>query len=196
MQNHNPSVRPRIRLPNLRYVSLSGVPTVFAVLILDVCPNIETLELTRLERLSDLVPLPLAVRTPVLVHPSVALSEEEAGSWALSEALDAGLFPVGEKPPRIVVRSGTPDSASFLTLRRDCERFNISKNTSFGMLLSDPEWLGRPSQEPQALRHRWLGYLRRLRRAVPLIQAIKETQEKSSTGPARRTFADECRRCP
>ena len=31
---------------------------------------------------------------------------------------------------------------------------------------------------------------RRLRRPVPFIQAIKEAQEKSSTGPARRTFAD------
>ena len=63
----------------------------------------------------------------------------------------------------------------------------ISKNASPGVLLSDPEWLGRPSQEHQALRHRCL---RHLSRPVPLIQAIKEAQEKSSTGPARRTFAD------
>ena len=58
------------------------------------------------------------------------------------------------------------------------------------MLLSDPEWLGRPSQDPQALRHRCLRHLKRLRRAVPLIQAIGEAQEKSGTGPAQRTFAD------
>ena len=73
----------------------------------------------------------------------------------------------------------------------DVVAVNISKNASPGVLLSDPEWLGRPSQELQALRHRCLRHLSRLRRPVPLIQAIKEAQEKSSTGPARRTFADE-----
>ena len=70
-------------------------------------------------------------------------------------------------------------------------RLASAKNTSLGVLLSDLEWLGRPSQELQALRHRCLRHLSRLRRPVPLIQAIKEAQEKSSTGPARRTFADE-----
>ena len=73
----------------------------------------------------------------------------------------------------------------------DLSHLSISKNASPEMLLSDPEWLGRPSQEPwQALRYRCLRHLSRLRRPVPLIQTTKEAQEKSSTGPARHTFAD------
>ena len=112
-------------VPNLRHLSVSGVPTAFVAVVLEVCPNVETLELTRPEPLLDLAPLPSAVRTLVLCHPGIALSKGEMGSWALPEALDGGLFPTGETPPRIMVRSGTPDPTSFEALRGTCELFGI-----------------------------------------------------------------------
>ncbi|KAI1791367.1 hypothetical protein LXA43DRAFT_1094518 [Ganoderma leucocontextum] len=120
-------MRSCIIVPNLRHLSLSGVPTAFVVAMLHVCPNVETLEITNPTDLSTLAPLPPAVCTLVLRHPDVALSKEKMRSWTLSAALDGGLFPSGTKPPgpQIVVRSGTPEPESFIELRRSCKRFNV-----------------------------------------------------------------------
>ena len=134
MYQHNPRMGPCACAPNLRHIALSGVPTAFAALILDVCPNVETLELTRPgQHLSDLAPLPPATRTLVLRYPGVVLSKSKMTAWSLSEALDEGLFPPGadltstseSTPPRIVIRSGTPDPVSFIELRSSCKRFGV-----------------------------------------------------------------------
>ncbi|KAI1783442.1 hypothetical protein LXA43DRAFT_1186996 [Ganoderma leucocontextum] len=114
--------------PNrVRHLSLSGVPTAFVVAMLLACPNVETLEITHPTELSTLAPLPPAVRTLVLRHPGVALSKGNMASWTLPLALDGGLFPTGggTKPPRIVVRSDTPEPEPFIELRRSCKGFNV-----------------------------------------------------------------------
>ncbi|KAI1783476.1 hypothetical protein LXA43DRAFT_1077693 [Ganoderma leucocontextum] len=121
------NMRSCIIVPHLRHLSLSGVPTAFAVAMLHVCPNVETLEITNPTELSTLAPLPPAVRTLVLRHPGVTLSKGKMASWTLPPALDGGLFPSGGgmKPPRIVVRSGTPEPELFIELRRSCKSFNV-----------------------------------------------------------------------
>ena len=125
MQPRDVRIGHRPYVPSLRHLSVSGVPAAFAAVVLDVCPNVETLELTRPGPLLDLAPLPSAVRTLVLCHPGIALSKGEMGSWALPEALDAGLFPKRDKPWRIIVRSGTSDPASFVALSCSCEHFGV-----------------------------------------------------------------------
>ncbi|KAI1783959.1 hypothetical protein LXA43DRAFT_1044566 [Ganoderma leucocontextum] len=110
-------------VPNVRHLSLSGVTTAFVAVMLQVCPNVETLEITNPAQLIALVPLNPAVRTLVLRHPGIALSRKTMTSWTLFSALDAGLFLSGTKP-RIIVRSGTPEPVAFIGLRRSCKRFN------------------------------------------------------------------------
>ncbi len=119
--------RRTLSIPNLRRLSLSRVPPEFAVIMLLVCPNVETLELTHPGQLFDLAPLPAAVRTLVLRHPGVALSKRAMSTWRLSEALDIGLFASGAsmEPPRVIVRSGTPDPVAFIRLRGTCKRFDV-----------------------------------------------------------------------
>lgn len=113
----------QVTIPNVRHLSLSGVPTEFIVDMLQVCPNVETLEVTEPARLFALVPLPAAVRTLVLRHPGVALCRNQMMSWTLFTALEGGLFARDVKP-RIIIRSGTPDPVAFMELRRSCRRFN------------------------------------------------------------------------
>ena len=125
MHEHHPHMGPPVCLPNLCHISLSGVPAAFAAIILNMCPNVETLDLTRPGQLCDLAPLPPTVRTLVLRYPGIVLSKGDVESSALPETLDAGLFPTGEKLPRIIVHSGTLDPGSFMALRRSCERFNV-----------------------------------------------------------------------
>ncbi|KAI1791371.1 hypothetical protein LXA43DRAFT_426540 [Ganoderma leucocontextum] len=122
--------RAPVRIPNLRHLSLSGVWTAFAIAILQLCPNIETLEI-RLTgdtavQLDELAPLSPTLRTLVLRHPGVALSRRRM-MWLQSNlltALEEGLFPEGSTKPRIVVRWGTSDPDVFTALMRACTRFN------------------------------------------------------------------------
>ncbi|TBU30675.1 hypothetical protein BD309DRAFT_997033 [Dichomitus squalens] len=67
----------RIRIPNVRHLSLSSVPAEFIVDMLQACPNVETLEVTDPARLDALAPLPSSVRTLILRHPSVPLSRSQ-----------------------------------------------------------------------------------------------------------------------
>ncbi|PIL28000.1 hypothetical protein GSI_09851 [Ganoderma sinense ZZ0214-1] len=122
-------------VPGLRHLALSGVPTPFPGLLLrDICPHVETLELTRPApgQLPDLVPLPPAVRTLVLRYPGTLLSKEEMAAWFLPVVLQREIFPpasketnVTKQPPRIVVRSGTPDPVPFIELWRECRMFGV-----------------------------------------------------------------------
>ncbi len=129
---HKPSLGPRRGfIKNLRHLALSGVPRVFAVVMLaHVCPYVETLELTHPGQLYDPAPLPPGgVRTLILRYPGVALSKRDMASWMLPAALssDRRLFTIGAdlKPPRIIVRSCTPDPVAFIELRRVCKRFDV-----------------------------------------------------------------------
>ena len=139
---YRPNLGPRNAfVPGLRHLALSGVPKPFPGLLLQhVCPNVETLELTRPAegQLPALAPLPPAVRTLVLRYPGVALSKEDMAAWTLPEALASELFPptvdradsdmtvtAWRRPPRIVVRSGTPDPVPFIELWRECGRFEV-----------------------------------------------------------------------
>ncbi|KAM5539897.1 hypothetical protein V8D89_006400 [Ganoderma adspersum] len=131
---YRPNFGPRRAfVPGLRHLAVSGVPTPFPGLLLrHVCPHVETLELTRPApgQLSDLVPLPPAVRTLVLRYPGVALSKKDMAAWPLPAVLASELFLPSPscadvKPPRIVVRSGTPEPVPFIELWRECKRFNV-----------------------------------------------------------------------
>lgn len=113
--------QPRMTIPTLRHLSVSGVPTEFIMDIIRVCPNVETLEITNASRLCVLVPLPASVRMLVLRHPAVALGREEMHRWTLDTALEGGLLASGTDS-RIVIRSGTPDPIAFMDLRRRCKR--------------------------------------------------------------------------
>ena len=132
---YRPNLGPRKAfVPGLRHLALSGVPTPFPGLLLQhVCPNVETLELTRFAegQLPALAPLPPAVRTLVLCYPGVALSKKQMAAWTVHEALKTELFPPSGaegaklKTARIVIRSGTPEPVSFIELWRQCKRFNV-----------------------------------------------------------------------
>ncbi|PIL24995.1 hypothetical protein GSI_12883 [Ganoderma sinense ZZ0214-1] len=113
----------RVTLPNVRHLSLSGVTPRFVAGILQVCTNVETLEITRPAGLFMFGPLPPSVRTLVLHDPVVSLSKEMMMSWALVPALEDGLFRRNIKP-QIVVRSGTPDPVALMELKRSCRRFD------------------------------------------------------------------------
>ena len=122
-----------IRVPTLRHLSLSEVTTDFGLDILEVCPNVETLELENVSEAGGLIrvpaitPLPPSVRTLVLRHPGAALSEREIlCPWGLHTALRDGLFPRGTTgtKPRIVVRSGPVEPVVFARVRRVCEQFD------------------------------------------------------------------------
>ncbi|KAI0731209.1 hypothetical protein C8Q76DRAFT_718047 [Earliella scabrosa] len=113
---------PRITLPNIRHLSVSGVPMEFVADMLKVCPNVETLEIMRPARLYALVPLPLSVHTLVLRHPGVALDQEVMHWWTLEAALEGGLLPSGGKA-RIVVQSSSPDPLAFTEMKRICKRY-------------------------------------------------------------------------
>lgn len=116
---------PRVTIPNLRHLSLSGVTPRFVVDMLHVCPNVETLEITHPTGLFMLGPLPPSVRTLVLHDPVVTLSRRTIRSWALFPALENGLFRRSTVRPQIVVRIGTPDPFAFMELRRSCKRFDV-----------------------------------------------------------------------
>ncbi|KAM5539543.1 hypothetical protein V8D89_006652 [Ganoderma adspersum] len=135
---YRPNLGPRNAfVPGLRHLALSGVPTPFPGLLLrHVCPHVETLELARPAegQLPALAPLPPAVRTLVLRYPGVALSKEDMAVWALPAALASELFPptgaysdmtAWRRPPRIVMRLGTPDPVPFIELWRECGRCDV-----------------------------------------------------------------------
>ncbi|KAM5546306.1 hypothetical protein V8D89_000432 [Ganoderma adspersum] len=109
---------------SIRRLTLSGMPVGLMVIMLQlVCPKVETLELAHPAQLSALAPLPPTMRTLVLCYPGIAVCKETMASWGLDAALDVGLFPKGSdsEPRRIIVRSGTPDPATFAELKRTCQ---------------------------------------------------------------------------
>ncbi|KAM5532366.1 hypothetical protein V8D89_013960 [Ganoderma adspersum] len=116
---------PRVTIPNVRHLSLSGVTPWFVVDMLHVCPNVEKLEITHPAGLFMCGPLPPSVRTLVLHDPVVTLSRRMMMSWALVPALENGLFRRSIVRPQIVVRSGTLDPVAFMELRRSCKRFDV-----------------------------------------------------------------------
>ena len=130
-----------VRVPTLRHLSLSEVTTGFGEAILEVCPNVETLDIVSGPiRVWGLPPLPPSARTLVLRPPNPALSwEETIRRWGLHGALRDGLFPKGAIRPQIIVRSGLPKPVEFAALRRICEHYDVelvyerddALNTSF-----------------------------------------------------------------
>ena len=113
-----------VLVPRLTHLSLSGVPTAFVLTMLNLCPNVETLDITHPEPLSALTPLPPPIKTLVLRRPGVALSRKDMTSWDLVPPRDRKLFLTRNTKPQIVVRSRTPDPVAFTELRRDFKRFN------------------------------------------------------------------------
>ena len=92
--------------------------------MLQVCPNVETLEIGAAARLYMLGTLPRSVHTVILRHPGVALSAEEMHWWALETALERGMFhPDAER--RIILRSGTPEPLTYTEIKRVCKQHRV-----------------------------------------------------------------------
>ncbi|RDX54276.1 hypothetical protein OH76DRAFT_1398590 [Lentinus brumalis] len=115
---------PRTILPNVRHLSMSGVPSEVVADMLEVCPNVETLEIINASKLSVLAPLPPSVRTIVLRYPWWPMGVEEMSWWTLGEALREGLFHPGSRP-QIVLRSGTPNPWYFIPNWGLCKYYGV-----------------------------------------------------------------------
>ncbi|KAI0693186.1 hypothetical protein C8T65DRAFT_668369 [Cerioporus squamosus] len=115
---------PRTILPNVRHLSMSGVPSEVVADMLEVCPNVETLEVINASKLSVLAPLPPSVRTIVLRYPWWPMGLEEMSWLTLGEALRRGLFHPGPRP-QIVLRSGTPNPWYFIPNWGLCKYYGV-----------------------------------------------------------------------
>ncbi|KAI8996547.1 hypothetical protein BD414DRAFT_478354 [Trametes punicea] len=109
-------------IPTVRHLSLSGVPTEFVVDMMQICPELDTVEISNPARLYVIAPLPKSVRTLVLRVPGRTLDKEQMHWWMLAAALEGKLFHPDTKA-RIVVRSGTPDPIAWTETKRYCRRF-------------------------------------------------------------------------
>ena len=115
---------PRTILPNVRYLSMSGVPSEVVVDMLKVCPNVETLEIINASNLSVLAPLPPSVRTIVMRYPWWPMGVEEMSWWTLGEAVRKGLFHPGTRP-QVILRSDTPNPWCFVPNWGLCKYYGI-----------------------------------------------------------------------
>ncbi|KAI0367040.1 hypothetical protein BV20DRAFT_971148 [Pilatotrama ljubarskyi] len=111
-------------ISTVRHLSVSGVPTEFVADMLEICPELETLEVAMPARLYVLAPLPKSVRTLVLNVPGLTLDREHMHWWMLTAAMEGKLFHP-EAKGRIVVRAGTPDPVVWTDLKRHCKRFGV-----------------------------------------------------------------------
>ncbi|RPD76583.1 hypothetical protein L226DRAFT_533664 [Lentinus tigrinus ALCF2SS1-7] len=117
---------PRTILPNVRHLSMSGVPSEVVADMLEVCPSVETLEIVNPSKLSVLAPLPPSVRTIVMRYPWWPTGMEETSWWMLGEAMRKGLFhPSLPDRPQIILRSGTPNPWSFIPNWRLCKHYGV-----------------------------------------------------------------------
>lgn len=110
----------RVTVPTVRHLSLSGVPPEFIADMLQVCTEVETLEIVGPACLYALSPLPASVRTLILRHPGPRLTSKEMYWWMLAHAMEGGLVRADSRV-RIVVRSGTPHPGLFTDLKRCCK---------------------------------------------------------------------------
>ncbi|KAI0793936.1 hypothetical protein C8Q74DRAFT_1245794 [Fomes fomentarius] len=116
--------RPRVTHPNVRRLSLAGIPMELVADMLQIFPNVETLEIMSGARLYVLGTLPPSVRTIVLRHPGMPLEAEEMQWWGLESALEGGLFLPGAEG-RIILQSGTPDPIALTQIKRACKRHRV-----------------------------------------------------------------------
>ncbi|KAI0641925.1 hypothetical protein C8Q79DRAFT_262958 [Trametes meyenii] len=115
---------PHFTIPTLRHLSLDGVPTEFAADMLQICTQLETLEITNPTRLYVLAPLPKTVRTLVLRMPGPTLHREQMHWWMLIAAIEGKLLDP-DLGGRIVVRAGTPDPVVWTDTKRFCKKFGV-----------------------------------------------------------------------
>ncbi|KAH9935902.1 uncharacterized protein BXZ73DRAFT_89396 [Epithele typhae] len=115
--------QPWVTLPRVRRLAIAGAPTGFAADMVQVCPEVETVELLRPTRVDELAPLPPSVRTLVIRHPHFLLQSEQMLWWKLEDAVADGLF--AARGGRVIIRAGTPDPHLFWDMQRLCRKHHV-----------------------------------------------------------------------
>ncbi|KAI0741425.1 hypothetical protein C8Q80DRAFT_1273860 [Daedaleopsis nitida] len=115
---------PVLEMPDVRHLSVRGMPAEIISDLLDSMPNLETLTIGGCSRLDVIGALPESVHTLVLSHPGEALTALDMQWWELDMALSLGLSE-GNAGFRVIVRSGTPDPFSFSDMKRFCKWYGV-----------------------------------------------------------------------
>ncbi|KAI0073266.1 hypothetical protein K474DRAFT_1666819 [Panus rudis PR-1116 ss-1] len=125
---------PLWKMPNVRTLCLSGMPTAYVTALIATCPNINHLELADIPTSPDLKPLPMGIFSFRLMDPRVLpkkdgeKSRSESVQWGIQVALEAGLFSktnTSEMKPRLVLRSRLQKASDCKEIKKLCDRYGV-----------------------------------------------------------------------